>query len=36
MDNVSFHKSKRTVKLIKVTGCRLLLQPPYSSDLKKK
>ena len=33
MDNVSFHKGKKTKDLIEKTGARLLFLPPYSPDL---
>jgi transposase len=32
MDNATFHKSKRTKKLIEEAGCQLLFLPPYSPD----
>jgi transposase len=35
LDNASFHKSKKTLELIKAAGCRILFQPPYSPDLNK-
>ena len=33
MDNVSFHKSKKTKELVEKFSCRLLFLPPYSPDL---
>jgi putative transposase len=33
MDNASFHKGRRTRKLIEKTGAILLFLPPYSPDL---
>lgn len=33
MDNVSFHKSKKTKDLVEKFSCRLLFLPPYSPDL---
>ena len=33
MDNVSFHKSKRTKELIESVGCKIIFLPPYSPDL---
>jgi len=33
MDNASFHKSKKTRKLIEDAGCKLIFLPPYSPDL---
>jgi len=35
MDNASFHKSKRTKKLIEAAGCGVLFLPPYSPDFNK-
>ena len=32
MDNAAFHKSQRTIELVKSTKCRLLYLPPYSPD----
>ena len=32
MDNVTFHKSKKTRELIESVGCHLLYLPPYSPD----
>lgn len=32
MDNVSFHKGKKTKQLIKNTRANLLFLPPYSPD----
>ena len=32
MDNVSFHKSKRIIELVKSTNNKLLFIPPYSPD----
>ncbi|WP_202149965.1 transposase [Candidatus Sarmatiella mevalonica] len=33
MDNASFHKSKKTRKLIALVNCRIAFLPPYSPDL---
>ena len=33
MDNVSFHKNKKTKELIEKAGCKLLFLPPYSPAL---
>ncbi|CAL7961061.1 hypothetical protein MIDIC_240056 [Alphaproteobacteria bacterium] len=33
MDNVSFHKSQNTRKMIEEAKCYLLFLPPYSPDL---
>jgi len=35
LDNARFHKSKKTIELIESAGCRVLFQPPYSTDLNK-
>jgi transposase len=32
MDNASFHKSSKTVKLIEEAGCRIIFLPPYSPE----
>jgi transposase len=32
IDNASFHKSKRIIKLVESAGCRVLFLPPYSPD----
>jgi len=34
MDNAPYHISKETRKLIEKMGCKLILLPPYSPDLK--
>lgn len=33
IDNASFHKSVRVIKIIEAAGCRVLFLPPYSPDL---
>ncbi|WP_081731138.1 transposase [Holospora undulata] len=33
IDNVSFHKSKRSKKLIESVKCGIIFLPPYSCDL---
>jgi transposase len=33
MDNVSFHKSRKTIDLIESVGCKVIFLPPYSPDL---
>lgn len=33
LDNATFHKSERTVRLIEEAGCELLFLSPYSPDL---
>lgn len=33
IDNASFHKSKKIIKLIESVGCQILFLPPYSPDL---
>ncbi|MBL3284542.1 IS630 family transposase domain protein [Rickettsiales endosymbiont of Paramecium tredecaurelia] len=33
LDNVSFHKSKRTQELIESASCKIIFLPPYSPDL---
>lgn len=32
MDNAAFHKSQRTIELIKSANCNILYLPPYSPD----
>ena len=32
MDNATFHKSQRTIELIKSANCNILYLPPYSPD----
>ena len=32
IDNASFHKSKKIIKLIKAAKCRIIFLPPYSPD----
>ncbi len=32
IDNASFHKSNRIIKLIESAGCRIMFLPPYSPD----
>ena len=34
MDNASFHKSKKTRKLVEPVNCSIIFLPPYSHDLK--
>ncbi|HHX3463936.1 IS630 family transposase [Legionella pneumophila] len=33
MDNAAFHKSQKTLELIKAAGCEVTFLPPYSPDL---
>ena len=33
LDNAAFHKSRLTVDLVKLAGCRLLFLPPYCPHL---
>ena len=33
LDNASFHKSSKSVELVKSAGCRLVFLPAYSPDL---
>lgn len=33
LDNATFHKSRKTVELVKAKSCKLLFLPPYSPHL---
>jgi putative transposase len=33
LDNAAFHKSRKTLELIKAAGCKILFLPPYSPHL---
>lgn len=32
IDNASFHKSKKIIKLVESVGCKVIFLPPYSPD----
>jgi transposase len=33
LDNATFHKSRKTIELVKARGCKVLFLPPYSPHL---